>query len=589
MCDSTKLPCEGDADDAERSVMYRFLRNPQRFSWPDDDRKDGRWHYRFTGALDYRFQDLLEWQRRLDARERSKAAMVDQYGIPDEGQKEIPFAESFAVKGVSHADLFENEVKLMSDLRYVHVAALLATCEISERDYLLIFPVGCCDLREIMTCISHQIAGTPWDHPYVAPETLKCHEIYRWPFRKPLVQKLIMLQNFFFCLCQALKYLHDSNLRHKDIKPENIIIDFSGNVVLMDFGISKKVEGTEGITDSYGSRTGIYAPLEVHDDTRRGYQSDVYSLGCVFIQMATLLLGKNLKEFWEHCSTRQGAGKDHTLAKMPEKLQGWIEDLRESTKSPLPCLEDVGRIKASLSTISRMLLSDRLRRPKTNELLEVFDFQRPKCRDCNSDDPNERWEPSQQQKEERESGKIERLKLVHQNKNDLDHDPADYVEPKELAVLMVEPDTLALEGPLPSAVSTKTSGLDTLSSLEPHRAGTPGPNNGIESRLRDTSKSPEAFPRLASETFLGVNSGRTPKSSSAAKNHDVSSPTVSSTEYNSADKVFESDSSNDKVTSAAELTQLKRKFQRRDSELVIIYDCAKNRFCKWEFATLQGN
>jgi serine/threonine protein kinase len=659
--------------------MYRFLQNPRRFSWPDDGRKEGDWHYKFADALDPRFGELLGWQRRLDSKERSKVAMVDQYRITDKGQEEIPFDQPFAVKGVNSIDLFENEVKLMSDLRYVHVAALLATYETPDRYFLLIFPAGCCDLREIMTCISYGIANIPWVYPSVAEKTLQCHETYRWPFKKPLVEKLVMLQNFFFCLCQALKYLHDSNLRHKDIKPENIIIDFSGNVVMMDFGISKKVEAVEGITDSYGARTGIYAPPEVLNGLKRGYQSDVFSLGCVFIQMATLLLGYTLDEFWEFCSIQQGTEKDHTLARMPDKIENWIKILRESTQSPLLFQEDVEHIKASLSTISRMLDQKRLRRPKTNELLEVFDFQRPKCRDCNSDDVNERWEPSQQQKEARESGKRERLILHINNKDDLDHDITDYVVPDEMAGSVAKLSSSALEAPHrtrnsmdslrvdssgpsnsrrseppaapqrsplgiirnpgsargPSGMRPSSPAVVSRSPQSPGSAGsssprasrpgsptlrfmlTPPPDTTINNtstrsehatansaskrfdilgsqghnkpgnpRARngsERSEPPLARPGPAEHTSVGANS--TPNTTA-----DVDSPEPAKRSADSAvaDDVFESDSSNDKAINDTELEQLRKKFQRRGSEHVVVYDCSRKRLTKWEFAAFQG-
>ncbi len=43
-----------------------------------------------------------------------------------------------------------------------------------------------------------------------------------------------------------------------------------------------------------------YCSPEMADDKIRGDASDVFSLGCVFLEMATLLLGKTLKNLGQH-------------------------------------------------------------------------------------------------------------------------------------------------------------------------------------------------------------------------------------------------------------------------------------------------
>ena len=46
-----------------------------------------------------------------------------------------------------------------------------------------------------------------------------------------------ILRSFFGCLAKALQYLHENDIRHRDLKPQNILIH-QKNVLLTDFGLS---------------------------------------------------------------------------------------------------------------------------------------------------------------------------------------------------------------------------------------------------------------------------------------------------------------------------------------------------------------
>ncbi|KAM7224100.1 Protein kinase-like domain containing protein [Rhypophila decipiens] len=120
------------------------------------------------------------------------------------------------------------------------------------------------------------------------------------------------MHGYFGCLSQAVAYLHKSDvqIRHKDIKPANIVIDENHIPLLTDFGLSKHFEiGKE--SDGPTAKTVKYAEPEAVKETKRNMRSDIFPLGCVFLEMATTLLGKEpvFAEMWlSGLTSRSGTG-----------------------------------------------------------------------------------------------------------------------------------------------------------------------------------------------------------------------------------------------------------------------------------------
>ncbi|KAF2814968.1 kinase-like protein, partial [Mytilinidion resinicola] len=98
------------------------------------------------------------------------------------------------------------------------------------------------------------------------------------------------LKTFFGCLATALGYLHGFDIRHKDIKPSNILI-YNGDVLLTDFRISRDCDNTRGTTEGPTPMTPKYAAPEAADYAPRNSSSDIWSLGCVFLEMITVVKG----------------------------------------------------------------------------------------------------------------------------------------------------------------------------------------------------------------------------------------------------------------------------------------------------------
>jgi basic membrane protein A len=86
----------------------------------------------------------------------------------------------------------------------------------------------------------------------------------------------------------ALDYAHMRGFIHRDVKPSNVLLDETGNCVLMDFGIAKIIEGSREFTKTGGIiGTPVYMSPEQGSGQKIDHKSDIYSLGIILYEMAT--------------------------------------------------------------------------------------------------------------------------------------------------------------------------------------------------------------------------------------------------------------------------------------------------------------
>jgi serine/threonine protein kinase len=80
-------------------------------------------------------------------------------------------------------------------------------------------------------------------------------------------------------LCEGLQNMHENNIVHLDIKPENILFESktSPNIKLVDFGLATKLDPDEVVKVS--SATIEFAAPEIVEKDAVGFATDMWAVG----------------------------------------------------------------------------------------------------------------------------------------------------------------------------------------------------------------------------------------------------------------------------------------------------------------------
>ena len=206
------------------------------------------------------------------------------------------------------------EVAHLTRLNHAHILRVIGTYVVGKELSILLYPVAEYNLDDFLSCFWN---ATPTQHEWASMSR--------------------SISRFYGCLSSALAHIHGCLTKHMDIKPQNILVRktsshstfFGYNVYIADFGIAKSYDRQEAIeTDGATAFTLKYAAPEVVEQGPRGLPADIFSLGCVFLEIYTVTTdidsevhGSLGSRYDEICERRRVDARQSSLQRLQQQLE----------------------------------------------------------------------------------------------------------------------------------------------------------------------------------------------------------------------------------------------------------------------------
>ena len=268
--------------------MFRYLPYAdslrEKKLWPVDPTREQNWSGRGQHAVFQKHErkllnDILELHDTLGTTATAKVESVKCRRI-------LLARKTIVCRGGMTKEKVLNEVAHLDRLNHAHIVRVIGTYVFGAELAILLYPVADWHLEGFLGLMNDEC---PTD--YSRSMAAACRD-------------------FFVCLSNAVHFMHENLTKHMDIKPQNILVKrrrrprsedaadqmHAYTVLIADFGISRSYDSMEAAeTDGITSFTRRYAAPEVIKQEARGLPADIFSLGCVFLEMYLCLVDGELQ------------------------------------------------------------------------------------------------------------------------------------------------------------------------------------------------------------------------------------------------------------------------------------------------------
>lgn len=207
----------------------------------------------------------------------------------------VAWKRRYCRRQIGAQDLREMDILKKLDSR--HIIKLVGTYTHGPFLGLLLWPVAACDLGEFLEDVDTLLqppGDAEVDYQAIAQRIRGLGIDTTQSLDSAKYAAFTRLKQSIGCTSSAIAYLHQRSIRHKDIKPSNILISSDG-LWVTDFGTSTDFSLiSQSITQNGERGTPKYFAPEVAEYEPNGRSADIFSLGCVFFEMIGLCNGYSL-------------------------------------------------------------------------------------------------------------------------------------------------------------------------------------------------------------------------------------------------------------------------------------------------------
>jgi serine/threonine protein kinase len=271
-------------------------------------------------------------------------------------------------------DTFKTEIEVMSEISHPNIINMLS----HSTDGVIHSASG--DIKENTIYLTLELASGGELFDFIAQTG---------SFSEPVARY------YFHQVIDAFSYLHGKGISHRDMKPDNIMLDDEFNLKIADFGFSSKAASNQ----SFKGTRSYMAPEILIGAKYHGQMVDIFAMGIIlFIMVAQIppfqmahpkdgwykfVCSNRMDKFWKYHGQNQPGGIDF-FSKSFIDLINWIFNFDHTTRPSLSGIKEHEWFKGPVASKEEIIAEFSQRRvtlestsddvvPETNVSQDVYD------------------------------------------------------------------------------------------------------------------------------------------------------------------------------------------------------------------------